>query len=465
MWKLISSNPFRLAFYFLMWVFAALTARELWTLLLTLPAFLIVIYNVIQIRSKNLSTDDMLWFCMMMFFVVSPCQSINDGYFSSLAPAGNKVQYKLPEMYAAMGIVLIWLLGFTFGNARFFAPKKTKKQRIARNVRMYNTDIYLLLISGFIGTVGYIFFSGGLGNVLASRRHKESVEIVAYGFLAAQVTSTILISVIVNKSWKFDWGFLLRSGQIIILLICYALMFLCLNIWNCPRFIFLGSWLPVAFALFGGKVNYKTSYIALFIGIIIVMPILSITSRSGTDALNDLTFGRSGGSAFQVQEVDLFDTLVHAVYITKKDGFMWGANITAILLFFVPRNFWHQKPIVGGLVVGNDLHDHFGAGTPNLSFFIGGDAYLDFGYIGVAVIAVLVGVIWARVRHMEIRYLGINVPDLVLLGFIPILVRGPVGAIIGYLVCMICCLFLLYTFFKGRMLAMGETPVVRRRKA
>jgi hypothetical protein len=71
---------------------------------------------------------------------------------------------------------------------------------------------------------------------------------------------------------------------------------------------------------------------------------------------------------------------------------VWGEKLGAIVLFFVPRALWPGKPIVGGLDIGNELFAAGMYGTPNLSFFVGCDLYMDFGFVGVALGGVVAAV-------------------------------------------------------------------------
>jgi hypothetical protein len=119
-------------------------------------------------------------------------------------------------------------------------------------------------------------------------------------------------------------------------------------------------------------------------------------------------------------------------------------------LFFVPRKIWPNKPILGGLVVGEDLYENYGAGTPNLSFFFGGDLYLDFSWAGPIIGFLLLGGLWRFTYRRALSVDGLNVIHLVTIGSIPILMRGPLGAVIGYYFCLLVASILLYILGDSR---------------
>jgi hypothetical protein len=99
---------------------------------------------------------------------------------------------------------------------------------------------------------------------------------------------------------------------------------------------------------------------------------------------------------------------------------------------------------VGGLDVGNELFAAGMYGTPNLSFFVGCDLYMDFGFAGV----VLGGVVTAMLLRSVLMakwgvFGGISVSRVLIVSSIPILLRGPVGAVLPLFVCQIAVLLAL----------------------
>ena len=65
---------------------------------------------------------------------------------------------------------------------------------------------------------------------------------------------------------------------------------------------------------------------------------------------------------------------------------------------------------------------------------------MDFGYLGVLVGSFIVGLIWNRIHERSLVFRGRSLNELVLVGAIPILVRGPLGAVVGFFVCTLIAL-------------------------
>lgn len=99
---------------------------------------------------------------------------------------------------------------------------------------------------------------------------------------------------------------------------------------------------------------------------------------------------------------------------------------------------------VGGLDVGGDLFAAGMYGTPNLSFFFGCDFYMDFGLVGVTAGGIVSAlVLRAMIRSGQDGFFGIRVMPFFIGASLPILLRGPVGAVLPLFVCQFLVMKLL----------------------
>ena len=58
------------------------------------------------------------------------------------------------------------------------------------------------------------------------------------------------------------------------------------------------------------------------------------------------------------------------------------------MLFFVPRNYWLDKPVGSGYEMANHLNYTFN----NISMPFLGEGYVNFGVFGVTIFAMMLGV-------------------------------------------------------------------------
>lgn len=404
-----------------LWIFAIATGSELFPIILTFPTFVIAAWRLSCAKTKEFTAHDMLWLTVLFFFVVSPIQSINSNGFLGGTTSG--VMYEDADFLAAQVIVTISVSILAMFDGRRNSGVIIGREQLGRD------QVIMVLIICIFSFLAFIYFSGGLATVLLPRREKsrEDVFILRLGFLAMLAVGTMLLAA--NKK---------KLYSIASLCACGLMLLVCVNPLNSPRFFFLASWFPVAIILFRNNLKFVMVFAAIIFGILVYMPIASLTSRRGLEGLALLKDSQYANDILRLKDMDVFDTLVHACSMMHQGGFMFGKNIAAIIFFFIPRSIWPDKPIVGGLIVGDDLYYNWYAGTHNLSFFVGGDLYMDFGYIGVAFGFIIIGMLWKKSVNAKLLCLNrVSVFSCILMGSIPILLRGPLGAVIGYFFCLL----------------------------
>ena len=434
----------RVFFILVFWLFGLLTSRDLFPVFLTFPLFVLALFNIGRISSPLFTRDDMFWFCIIVFFVVGPCQSLSNGVFGD-SGAVSRVTYTDEELIKSAGIVFLSLLAFSVFSIR--RQGKQLNSFVDRKPVVKPFILLAVIVVAVVSFIGYIYFSGGISNVLAARTLKsgEGVGILAIGFLAMQFMSTLAIALIARirrENGDGHW-----FGAFLGFVFAGCMLLVSVNPLNISRFMFVGTWGPVVLGYFGNWAKYYFVYIILLFGMLVAMPVMSITTRGGLSAWESFSDSNYSRDLFVIKDVDVFDTLTHTIKYVEMNGIMYGDNLVAIVLFFVPRQFWPEKPIVGGLVIGEDLYRNYGAGTPNLSYYIGGDFYMDFGMPGVFLGFLILGFIWVSIQKMRISILGFDVLSLIVVGSIPILLRGPVGAIIGYFFCQVVAAILFKLYF------------------
>ncbi|OYT97739.1 MAG: hypothetical protein CFE49_00320 [Pseudomonas sp. PGPPP3] len=423
----------RVVFALSVWVLAVCTSDDLFPILLTLPTFVFVVYKLYKVKGGLFTSRDMYWLCIFFFFIVAPIQSIS-GYGYSDGPA-KYMTYDLGEFVFAEFIVLLGLIC----SSLFSVSKRLSIFSEIRSIKLsvYGFFVGLIVLSFFC----YVYLSGGIANIMLPRLEKVTADVnfVSVFFLGLMAVGVLLLAALHPMSNVFS----LRAFCFVFVMI---LLLVCVNPLNNSRFVIVATWLPICLAIFSRSIGYKIVYAGLLAGLLVVMPLMSVTTRQGVDGLNGFNETGYASNLFKIKDIDIFDTLVHAVRVVDRTGYYYGDNVSAIIFFFVPRSFWPEKPVVGGLVVGGDLYKSYFAGTDNLSFFYVGDLYMDFGVVGVVFGCLFLGFIVSIFRfRFAFVFNGLNVTELILIGSLPILLRGPVGAVIGYFVCLMFSL-LVYGF-------------------
>jgi len=419
----------RIHFVLVLFFFSIFTSGDFNSAVLFSPVFLLAAIRLHYVKDEIFTIHDMFWLCIVIFFGVAPMQTLEAGFFVESGTTRG-LFYRQDELVEAIFIVYTFLVLFLLGELCFFL--KMSDAVSDSSIRFITSQGIFFIFSIFIiSAILFTISSGGFENVTRPRLEKvaEDTSFISALFLALCVASTIFITldVLNNKLRRFFTYPMLGF--------CYLILMLFVNFTNSPRFFIVASWFPIILVYLNRKLKFSYCYLVLIFSILFIMPVMSITTRSGLQDVNLDDIFSAG--IFKIKDVDIFETLVHTIGHVKTHGLAFGDNLLAILLFFVPRAVWPEKPIVGGLVIGEDLFWGGVTGTPNLSYFIAGDAYMDFGLIGTAVIALLIGYFYSMFSTKSVALYGHNLVIYCFISSLPILLRGPVGAVIGYPLCLI----------------------------
>jgi hypothetical protein len=416
------------------------------TPLLTAPLFLIILFNLRRLRTEYITPDDMFWLLIYLFFVIHPIQDISNGVIGSEGPAGAR-QYSSYEITYAMIIVLAFVIAFSFGRSFYASFFDRSKLHDEKSNAPHAGWIVAFVVINVISFFGYLF-SYGVENVFAARNDQnfDNVYIFALGLFGLQNASAFFLCSFYKNAPKTGTWFLSALAMMGAL----VLLFISQNPFNTPRYFLIEAWGPVALILTRGKIRALPFYLVCLLGLTVVLPILSVTTRIGIAEYNELTEALSIDTFFSIPFIDVFDTLVHAVQFMQGHSWFYGAKLLAIVLFFVPRTVWPGKPIVGGLDVGGELVAIGSSGTDNLSFFIAGDFYMDLGVPAVIIGGAACGFLLAKIQNVRFgRLYGENLMAYILISSLPILMRGPVGSVAPLFVCQVFALWLCRRAFSG----------------
>lgn len=396
-------------------VLAALTAKEWTSVLLVLPVALCGLIAAARNDNAEVDAIDVYWLLSTLFFVVRPAQTLAQGSVTMYA-ARAPVHYE-PEI-----ILLTFASLYVFSIIMLVLLPPTG--RAVRTLAVTPSS-GLLLLAALAGFSLMLVFGGDVGNLLAPRYEKLADQIspliaVGQGLLIA--SAAMMTAALVSSRKP-------RTPDIFSLLCCLSLLAIAFNPLNTSRFGLIAAWLPVGLILMPA-VRKPLVFAAVAVGaIVVVMPILSVTTRFGWD-LNRVLNSTERGSIGEIPYVDTFDALLHGVYYAHHYGLQVGAKILSILLCFVPRGLWPEKPVVSGLDIGNDLFVQGLVGTPNLSMPIAGDFYMDFGLIGVGLGAIVAAVGCRGLLRTQPAIGGYPIYGYLIIGALPIVERGAVGAVI-----------------------------------
>jgi hypothetical protein len=150
-------------------------------------------------------------------------------------------------------------------------------------------------------------------------------------------------------------------------------------------------------------------FLFLFVSMILVFPSISAITHINatfdqiikTPNILISSFNESGGlvRTFHTLHYDAFSNVLATVEFVTKNGYSYGYQLLSAILFFIPRSYWPSKPVSTGELVGNYLISDHGFNFNNLSNPVVSEGYINFGFFGIALLAVILAFFIVRFLH------------------------------------------------------------------
>jgi hypothetical protein len=163
-------------------------------------------------------------------------------------------------------------------------------------------------------------------------------------------------------------------------------------------------YLSLIFVFFESKLRSQNRRLILLIAsMVVVFPAITVFTHEHSQ-LSTLSLGSVGDTLkdhyFSIH-YDAWANIYTSVEMVGKQGIHWGQQLLGSILFFVPSSLWHAKPLATGIAIANYLIVNYSMWFTNLSAPVIAEAYIDFGAIGVALYAIGLAWLVARMNRFD----------------------------------------------------------------
>lgn len=167
-------------------------------------------------------------------------------------------------------------------------------------------------------------------------------------------------------------------------------------------------YLSLAFLLlWKGRIGSRSVFLLVGSGLLFVFPITSIFINNPIESWGDLVsfenMSREIRGHFVDMHYDAWANLVATIQFVQTEGLQLGRQLLGALLFFFPREFWADKPVSSGQMLGDYLVLNSGLWFTNISFPFPAEGYVDFGVIGIIVYALILAFYCQRLDYFVNR--------------------------------------------------------------
>lgn len=414
------------------------TAQSFSTLAFVLPIWIISFFAATKNDSKYFDFIDLFWLLNQLAFVNAPLV-----VFSETVPYDNfffngvSVPFSYMSLSYPQSTLITLFLGIYIATiVNYFLLPRTidYESGIRLNIKW---SFFLLAMALTLSFIAEVYMKGGISNILRPRYDKDTSFSLSSHVLFQNIT--LVFALMFALRVKLEQGFKRFFGMILLL----SILLILYNPLNAARFNLVQVYLPISLIFLPILLRFHIFSSLIFFGMVILMPILSTTTRFGLKS-DFSDFNLSATKFFEY--FDQVSYMLHLTQMTLERGFEYGQSTLSVVLFFVPRDIWESKALSIALVIGNDLFPRQVVGTNNLAAPIVSDFYLDFGLAGVLFGSICTAWLTRKVVKFGVLVNGVSIMALYYMAILPILFRGSIQAVAGVTLLPIPILMLIILF-------------------
>ncbi len=329
---------------------------------------LLSIFFLFSTKNKFLGYNIFYIFSFIFFGVAPMLQYIHQVSFFGARPLTPSEYLNLNSI--VLGILLVFHFGYRFIPARLFHSRKTFEP-----TQLLSNEKGILVFSVLVFSIKALFFipDNLMGLFFRSENHVEyhldPSLTTTINSLLVLFPATLMLHLFFN--WKSKLN-LLRLSILLVLLLCAFPL-------SISRTLIAAIYLPLIFILV--PLLLKKNNFSFFVmgSVLFVFPFLN--QFRDIHKLSDISFS----SRWDVLKTAHFDSYYNFALILSEMSVQYGKQLLGVLLFFVPRSVWPEKPLGTGSLLAEKIHMNFN----NISANFFAEGYINFGYFGIFLFAIL----------------------------------------------------------------------------
>lgn len=374
---------------------------------------IISLYNAI-IDDRMISTNKFYWYFQFVFMSIAPlCQ-----YLSRYFPWGVHID----ESDIEMGVYLVILWNIIYAIVYHNKTRHIKRGVISNSINSFFVSdreySYAFLVIVFcVAVAGFALLVKMIGFYNLFFRSENSLDIenstinfVVRKFLTALPAMAAAIFILKNKKNKST---ILELG--IFILVVFSV---CANFPTSTTRYWMGTiFIGIAFVTVVKRKSSRIVDYGIIFGLLVAFPLFYMFK---TMTITDLFAGNVQFSgvlnSFNTVDFDAFTLVARSVRYVRENGITWGQQLWNIILFFVPRSIWADKPITTNVLIATNQNQNF----TNLSCPLPAEGYVNFGIIGLLLYCIVYAKInkfldnmyWKSCKPDELSFLNVIYPFL-----------------------------------------------------
>lgn len=376
--------------------FSEIVSISFLIILLTLIFFL----GMITFRENIGLFTEVIFVHSLTFFFIAPVLQTHYGFYPNTMLANDELIVRTNLL------LLIFLISFLLGRWVNISKRKVIEQ--SDKILQFSMPTFYFFFF-FLIVLIYIYRDDLLFAALnpAIRELTAIQESISQPIYLVQKNFLFSISLFVAYFLLTDGKkyFRNRFFYIITVISSFAFLFLFKNPLREKRYALGPIYLTLLILIFPKLIkNKRTSLILLIIIITLLFPISQAVTHSKSKSLLDIPTLLANRienfdltEAFRSLDYDSWSMGMAIVEYVNLRGITYGRQLLGVLLFFIPRGIWPSKPVGSGYLVAKELlMTKYFMWFSNLSCPLFGEAYINFGIVGVIIFGIILGIIAKR---------------------------------------------------------------------
>ncbi|WP_320113085.1 O-antigen polymerase [Draconibacterium orientale] len=373
---------------------------------------------------RTFSVNKFLWIYVLIFWGVAPLFQ----YIFQQFPWN--IQISKIAAFKANSLILLFIFVYSFFYKKFAGNSspgtKSGLPIIPFRIKPFGIVLVLLIQTGIL-----IFFYLNYGGIYFLRGEATGADVIggsqAIHLIISQVfrAFSTIITVVLVINYKFNKSLpaftVLLVSLIILLLTNFPL--------SIARYMAGAFYLAIFFVYKPAFKRKNIVVLGLIFLLLIVYPAISVLRNLSN--IENFAYAGASVESFLSGDFDNYSTLSMTIQYVKEQGITFGRQLLGVLLFYVPRSIWPQKPVGSGAFVADSQNMVF----TNISSPIVAEGYINFGLFGIFLFALIIAFITARFdtrfyRIGKLNFLKLYYP--IFLGLIFFILRGDLMSSFAY---------------------------------
>jgi hypothetical protein len=348
-------------------------------------------------------TQFCFWVFVLYFFVVAPVVQIASGNY----PWG-WIPYR-EHLYEAQLLILCFCLMYQVGDlAGSSNEQRTVPCRTSMNERVFMPrEAIAVLSTGLAAYVAFILSMGlDLRSLFSSREEfRVLLEAIAASDGVGPLVLIVLALVRVPTVIFVFYGLYLLEqrlsfgaiARITPAQMCFLVTIVLISILPNSPLVASRFWAGALLtgclfwlAAMSGKYALRIAMVFFLSVVVVAFTFANMFRREGESM-------QLGMPDFSSGHYDAFVQVANAVQIVQLESIDYGRQVLGALLYWVPRSLWAEKPVG----TGHFIHEYLGYPFTNVSAPLIAESYIAFGFVGVIVAGLLIGLGSARLEWIR----------------------------------------------------------------